>query len=207
MSLFKFFTEEAHARAFLRKGVMRFGSLGYYRGIEDGGVRGDPKDGTLHYAPEGGIEIMMVADGRKVTGTSFTTTAENMFVYCASNDMSAERASDFGVFCVEISDPDTMLSRLKARASASSKLDYARVHMGAVDYRPLDRIPDVDWAFPKRVVLVKPPEYAPQNETRIVLPLKEDAASNDEHIFVRIGNIEDIAKLHIFKRVTPAASR
>lgn len=198
MSLFKYFTEEAHARAFLRKGLMRFGSLGYYRGIEDGGVRGDPKDGILHYAPEGGIEITMVADGRKVTGTSFSTTAENMFVYCVSNEISAERANEFGAFCVEVSYPDRMLSRLKARASASSKLDYAGAHMGAVDYRPLDRIPDVDWAFPERVVLIKPPEYAPQNETRFVLPLREDAASKDEHIFVRIGNVEDVAKLHIF---------
>lgn len=199
MSLFKYFNDESYARAFMRKGEMRFGSLAYYRGIEDGGVRGDPKDGMLHYAPAGGIEITMVADGRKLTGTAFTTAAESMFVYCASNDMSAERAKDFGQFCVEITDPDAIVRRLKGRASTSSRLDYGRVHMGEADYRPLDQIPAVDWAFPERVVLIKPPEYAEQNEARIVLPLKPDATSADTHVLVHVGNLEEITRLHAFE--------
>ncbi len=177
---------------------MRFGSLGYYRGIEDGGIRGDPRDGMLHYAPSDGIEITMLADGRKLTGAAFTTAAENMFVYCASNDMSAERATDFGAFCVEITDPEAVLRRLKARASASSRLDYGRAHMGATEYRPLDQIPAADWAFPNRVVLIKPPEYAEQNETRIVLPLKPDASSADSHVVVHVGNLAAITRLHVF---------
>lgn len=198
MSLFKYFSQESHALAFIQKGVMRFGSLAYYRGIEDGGVRGDPKDGTLHYAPSEGLEITMVADGRKLTGVSFTTAAESMFVYCVSGDISAERAKDFGAFCVEILDPDAIVRRILARASPASKLDYARVHMGATEYRPLDKIPDVDWAFPERVVLIKPPEYAEQNETRIVLPLKPDATSTDSYVMVSVGNIEEVTRLHTF---------
>jgi len=197
MSLFKYFADEAYARAFIRRGVMRFGSLASYRGIEDGGVRGDPKDGTLHYQPPGGLEITMVADGRKLTGVSFTTAAENMFVFCVSNEMSAERAKDFGAYCVEILDPDALLRRVRARASAGSKLDYAQAHMGAVEYRPLDQIPAADWALPERVVLIKPPKYAGQNETRIVLPLKPDAGSSDASILVPVGNLEAITKLHL----------
>lgn len=198
MSLFKYFAEERFARAFMRKGEMRFGSLGYYRGIEDGGVRGDPKDGTLHYAPAEGIEITMVADGRKLSGVSFTTAAENMFVYCVSNEKSAERGKDFGAFCVEITDPDAIVRRLIGRASVSSRLDYARVLMGPTQYRPLDQIPAADWAVPERVVLIKPPEYAGQSETRIVLPLKPSAASLDDHVFVHIGDLVSLTKLHIF---------
>lgn len=198
MSLFKYFANESYALAFMRKGEMRFGSLAYYRGIEDGGVRGDSRDGMLHYAPAGGIEITRVADGRKLTGAAFTTAAESMFVYCASNDISAERAWDFGLFCVEIADPDAIVRRLKGRASASSRLDYDRVHIGATEYRPLDQIPAADWAFPERVVLIKPPEYAGQNETRIVLPLKPDATSADSHVLVSVGNLEEITRLHIF---------
>ena len=57
MSLFRYFANEQHADGFMRKGEMRFGSLAYYRGIEDGGVRGDPKDGMLHYEPTGGIDV------------------------------------------------------------------------------------------------------------------------------------------------------
>jgi hypothetical protein len=198
MSLFKYFNDESYALAFIRKGEMRFGSLAYYRGIEDGGVRGDPKDGMLHYAPAGGIEITMVADGRKLTGTTFTTAAESMFVYCVSNDRSADRATDFGAFCVEITDPEAILRRLKACASASSRIDYDRVHMGATEYRPLDQIPAADWAFPERVVLIKPPEYTGQNETRIVLPLKPDASSADSHVLVHVGDLEAITRLHVF---------
>ncbi|MDZ4306726.1 hypothetical protein [Allopontixanthobacter sp.] len=126
MPLFKYFPNESYARALMRKGEMRFGSLAYYRGIEDCAVRGDPMDEMLHYAPAGGIEITMVADGRKLTGNAFTTAAENMFVYYASNDISAELARDFGRFCVEIADPDVFVRRLKARANPSSRLDYGR---------------------------------------------------------------------------------
>ena len=196
--LFKYFANESYARALMRKGEMRFGSLAYYRGIEDCGVRGDPMDGMLHYAPVGGIEITMVADGQKLTGSAFTTAAENMFVYCASNDISTELARDFGRFCVEIADPDVLVRRLKARANPSSRLDYGRVHMGATEYRSLDRIPAADWAFPERVVLLKPPEYAGQNETRIVLPMTLNATSADNHVLVRVGNLEEITRFHIF---------
>jgi len=198
MSLFKYFTDGTYALALMRKGEMQFGSLAYYRRIEDGGIRGDPKDGMLHYAPTNGIEITMVADGRKLKGTAFTTAAEGMFVYCASNDISAERARDFGRFCVEITDPDAIVRRLKARVSASSRLDYIRVQMGITEYRPLDQIPAADWAFPERVVLIKPPEYAMQRETRIVLPLKPGATSADNHVVVNVGNLEDITRLRIF---------
>lgn len=198
MPLYKYFSEERFARAFMRRGAMRFGSPAYYRGLEDGGIRGDPKDGTLHYAPVEGIEITMVADGRKLTGTSFTTAAQNMFVYCASNDLSAERARDFGAFCVEVTDTDEIINRLRARACPTSKLDYARVFWGLTEYRPLDKIPGVDWAFPEKVVLIKPPEYAGQNETRIALPLKSGAQSSDAYLLIEIGNLEAVAKLHVF---------
>ena len=198
MPLYKYFTEERFAHAFMRKGSMRFGSLVSYRGLEDGGVRGDPKDGTLHYAPAEGLEITMVADGRKLVGTSFSTAAQNMFVYCASNELSAERAGEFGPFCVEIADPDAIVTRLRARACATSRLDYARTVYGKTEYRPYDKIPSVDWAFPERVVLIKPPEYASQKEFRIALPLKADACSVDDYIIVEVGGLEAITRLHRF---------
>jgi hypothetical protein len=198
MSLFKYFTAESHANAFMRKGTMRFGSLDFYRGIEDGGIRGDPKDGTLNYAPAEGIEITMVADGRRLTGTAFTTAAAGMLVYCVSGDFSAVRAKEFGAFCVKIEDPEAIVRRLTARASASSRLDYSRVFVGLADYRSLDQIPGIDWALPERVVLIKPPEYAAQNETRIVLPLKPGVASVDSHVFVNVGDLQEITQLHYF---------
>lgn len=198
MALYKYFTDERFANAFIRKGNMRFGSLASYRQFEDGGVRGDPKDGTLHYEPHEGIEITMVADGRKLSGISFSTAAQNMFVYCMSSELSSERAAELGPFCVEVADPDTIVARLRARATNASKLDYAAVVCGETEYRPYDKIPGADWAVPERVVMIKPPEYAPQKEFRIALPLKPDATSEDECVLVPIGNLGGIARLHRF---------
>lgn len=198
MPLYKYFTEERFANAFIRKGYMRFGSLNSYRQLEDGGVRGDPKDGTLHYAPAGGIEITMVADGRKLSGVSFSTAAQNMFVYCMTSELSEERATELGPFCVEIVDPDAVVARLKARATEASRLDYAGVVCGETEYRPYDKIPGADWAVPERVVMIKPPEYASQKEFRIALPLKSDAQSDDDCIFVAIGKLAKIARLYRF---------
>lgn len=198
MPIYKYFTEERFALAFVRKGQMRFGSLAHYRGLEDGGVRGDPKDGTLHYAPAEGLEITMVADGRKLTGTSFTTAAQGMFIYCASNELSGARAAELGAFCVEIKDLDTIVARLRARACPRSRLDYAGLFYGSIEYRALDTIPGVDWAFPEKVALIKPPEYADQNEFRIVLPLKPNVTSGDANVMVEIGNLEAITELHRF---------
>lgn len=198
MPLYKYFTQERFAHAFIRKGLMRFGSLTHYRGMEDGGVRGDAKDGTLHYAPDAGLEITMIADGRKLRGTSFSTAAQSMFVYCTSNELSAELAREFGAFCVEIADVDVLMKRLKGRACPTSRLDYARVIFGKTEYRPLDKVPGIDWAFPERVVLIKPPEYAGQNESRIALPLKPHARSADAYILVGVGSLEAITRLHRF---------
>lgn len=198
MQIFKYFTKEAHALAFMRQGQIRFGSLKYYRSIEDGGTRGDPLDGTLHYAPEKGFEITVIDDGRTITGSRLTAPAEAMFVFCASLECSENRAIDFGPYCVEINDSETILRRLRTRASAASKIDYERAHMGPTVYRPLDQIPGVDWAFPDRVVLIKPPEYAHQNEFRIVLPLKATRKPSGDYISLIIGNLAGVTKLHTF---------
>ncbi|MCW1383934.1 hypothetical protein OLX02_14010 [Novosphingobium sp. KCTC 2891] len=194
MPIFRYFSEQRFADSFITDGQMRFGSLASYRAYDDGGVRGDPKDGALHYAPPDGLEITMVKDGRKLTGMSFTTAAENMFVYCVSNEPSDRCAKELGSFCVEISDPEEIVARLKARACRTSKLDYAQVSFGPVEYRPLDAIPGVEWAFPERVVLMKPPEYDWQNESRFVLPLKPHAQSADSFVKIEIGSLEHLAK-------------
>jgi hypothetical protein len=122
----------------MKRGEMKFGSLAHYRGFEDG-ARGDPKDGTLHYAPPEGLEITMLKDDRKLTGTSFSSAAQNMFVYCVSNELSADCAKDFGPFCVEIADPEKLVTPVKARACCGSKLDYARTIFGRIEYRQLTR--------------------------------------------------------------------
>lgn len=198
MVIYKYFSERRFAEEFMERGIMKFGSLSYYRAIEDGGNRGDPKDGTLNYAPPEGIEITRIRDGQKFRGISFTSSAQNMFAFCASNELSANRAGEFGPVCVEVMDADVLIARLKARAHRSSKIDYANTICGQIEYRALDQIPGVDWEFPERIVFMKPPEYQSQAEYRIVLPLKPGASSNDPTIFVTVGNLTPVTTLHCF---------
>ena len=157
-----------------------------------------PVGWDLHYAPEKGFAITVIDDGQTITGSRLTAPAEGMFVFCASLECSENRAIDFGRYCVEINDSETILRRLRTRASAASNIDYERAHMGPTVYRPLDQIPGVDWAFPDRVVLIKPPEYAHQNEFRIVLPMKANRKPSGDYISLIIGNLAGVTKLHTF---------
>ena len=105
--------------------------------------------------------------------------------------------ADAAIF-IEIADAGALVARVKARACRGSKLDYARTIYGPTEYRPLDKIPGVDWAFPERIVFMKPPQYASQAESRIAVPLKPDASSNDTSLIVNVGKLTHLTTLHRF---------
>jgi len=156
MAIFKYFTHEEHALALINKGIMMMQPLSHFRGREADGIRGDPNDGVLTYAPKGGL-VMNMEDGRTTTleGGSFNSSVNqsDIFVYCASNRLSADLAERFGPFCVEIPDPDILVRRLQLRAHPTSQLDYDQLVCGKVDYRDQDSEPGADWALPERLVL------------------------------------------------------
>lgn len=220
VAIFKYFTEEAHALALINKGEMMLQPLSHFRGREADGVRGDPRDGILSYAPEGGL-VLNMEDGRVITleGGSFNSSVNqnDIFVYCASNQLSADLAEKFGSFCVEIPDPEVLAQRLRMRAHPTSQFDYEQLVCGKVDYRERTKEPGADWALPERLVLIKPPEFAWQDEFRIAVGKRE--TMNVENvgltiqtgppvplfesvpgpIFLRIGKLADLAILHRFE--------
>ncbi len=173
MSIFKYFTMESHARAFIDKGEILLRPLTYFRAYEDDNVRGDLRDGQLNYIPECGLRITK-EDGSViiVEGGRFTSSAkcDDIFVFCASNEKSQFLAKRFGSsFCVEITEPDHLISRLKSRAHPTSKLDYKQIYSGKVVYRNHDQEPDADWALPERLAFLKAEEFAWQDEFRIAV--------------------------------------
>ena len=172
MAIYKYFTEEVHALALINKGELLMQPLSHFRSREADGVRGDPRDGILTYAPKDGL-VMNMEDGRVITlrhGSFNSSVNQNdIFVYCASNQLSAKLAEKFGRFCVAIPDPDLVVKRLSMRAHPTSQLDYAQVVCGKVDYREHSRAPGADWALPERLVLVKPDDFAWQDEFRIAI--------------------------------------
>lgn len=172
MAVFKYFTEKGHALAFIRRGVMLLRPLSYFRTLEDEGVRGDARDGVMVYAPPEGLAITK-QDGRVITlrGGSFNSSVNqnDIFVYCASNQLSAELAEKFGPFCVEVPEPGMLVRRLRQRAHLTSKFDYDQLAFGKVDYREHSREPGGDWALPERLALIKPEAFAWQDEFRLAV--------------------------------------
>jgi hypothetical protein len=170
--IFKYFTDEAHALALINKGELMLRPLSYFRLFEADGVRGDPRDGILTHAPEDGL-VMNIDDGRsiKLEGGSFNSSVNqnDVFVYCASVELSPDLAHKFGGFCVELTDPDGLVKRLKARSHVTSQFDYEQIVCGKVDYREHSKEPGIDWALPERLVLIKPASFAWQKEFRIAI--------------------------------------
>ena len=193
--------------------------LSHFRGREADGVRGDPRDGILTYAPKDGL-VMNMEDGRVITleGGSFNSSVNqnDIFVYCASNQLSADLAERFGSFCVEIPDPDVLVRRLRLRAHPTSQFDYKQLVSGKVDYREHSREPGADWALPERLVLIKPENFAWQDEFRIAVGKREAMSVENvgltihtgpaapifepvpAPIFLRIGKLADLVTLHRF---------
>jgi hypothetical protein len=219
MAIYKYFTEEAHALALINKGELMMQPLSHFRGREADGIRGDPRDGILTYAPHDGL-VMNMADGRFITleGGSFNSSVNqnDIFVYCASNQLAAELAEKFGAFCVEIPDPDILVRRLKLRTDRTSQFDYEQVVSGHVDYREHSREPGADWALPERLVLIKPVDFQWQDEFRIAVGKRDTMKVENigltiqtgpaspvlepvpPPIFLRVGKLADLVTLHRF---------
>lgn len=217
MAIYKYFDVEEHALSLVKKGELMLQPLSHFRARESDGVRGDPRDGILTYAPHDGL-VMNMDDGRVITleGGSLNSSVNqnDIFVYCASNQLSAELGEKFGRFCVEIPDPELLVSRLRARAHLNSQLDYAQVVSGKVDYRPHSKEPGADWALPERLVLIKPVDFTWQDEFRIAVgkrdamnvenvgltietgPTKVEFEPVPAAIFIRVGKLADIVTLH-----------
>ena len=219
MAIYKYFTEEAHAQAFI-KGELLLRPLSYFRALEaEEGVRGDANDGTLTYTRPGGIDVTIVGDGRVEKIHSFEAAAnDDIFVFCASNSLCADLAKDFGPICVELSDPESIVARLKRRACRKSRFDYEQIISGPVDYRPPEREPGIEWALPEKLTLMKPPSFAGQDEFRIAVGTRSAfdaenvglkiqfqpgqpaprAAPAQTHIILSVGSLEEFTTVHVF---------
>lgn len=147
-----------------------------------------PSDGILIHTPQAGL-VLNINDGRTITlegGSFHASVKENdIFVYCASNQLSAGLAQKFGAFCVELPDPNVLVRRLNLRAHPTSQLDYGHIVHGNVEYREHTKAAGVDWALPERLALIKGKEFKWQDEYRIVIGKRE--AMDVENVEFTIG--------------------
>ena len=111
-----------------------------------------------------------------------------MFVYCVSNEPSDRCAKELGAFCVEVGDPDEIAARLRRAPVAPPSWIMGSRRSSRWNNYPLDAISAIDWAFLERIVLMKPPEYHWQNESRFAVPSKPEAQSADTFFMFEVGN-------------------
>jgi len=218
--IFKYFTEEDHARAFINKGQMLFRTLAYFRALEFDEERGDPNDGELNFRPDNGLQLTK-EDGSVVAmpGWRFVSSGSpsDMFVFCASTELSEKIAKKLGPFCVEIFDPVFLVAKLRARLRIRSQFDARNVYFKTVDYRDLNAEPKADWALPERMAFIKPKEFEDQQEFRFVIGKKRvfdvqnveiklqkgdailDVNETDSApFFLNLGQLNDKGRIHRF---------
>lgn len=219
-ALFKYFSEEKYALAFLEHGEVFMQTLAHFRAYDDENVRGDRNDGVLRYQPEDGLQLNMInGETRQLPpGSSFVSSVrqEDIYVFCLSTILSVEVAERFNSkFCVELEPAGRLVGAIKTSVRLRSQLDR-NVYSGLVEYRDLKAPPIVAWALPEKVAFIKPESWSWQQEFRIVVGRKgtfsvenvsltiETAPSlpaqpkHTDPLLLRVGSLARNATLHRF---------
>ena len=157
-----------HATPFVEKGEVLFRSLSYFREYEDEQVRSDEYEGTKQFAPPTGLKINH-ATGKTSSQTGAfqsATNARDIFVFCASTQLSTELACMFkSNSCVEIFDLKKFRWRVKTAIRRSGFKPGTLVD-GSVEYYSVADPPEEVWALPARIAMSKVDIYSHQQEYR-----------------------------------------
>lgn len=169
-SLFKYLPSK-YLEAFVKRGVLLFRSLSYFRNYEELQVRGDRHEGQRLFAPSKGLEITKTESGEKLQlpwAFESSVVDRDIFVFCLSHVRSEQLAREFGAnACVEIHDPIALLSRVRAAIALRRWVKHGRLLHSSVEYYSPEAPPFAEWAVPERMVMRKTASYGHQQEYRI----------------------------------------
>lgn len=214
-------SEERFALALIERGEIFMQPLANFRSYEDNDVRRDPNDGSLHYAPAGGLPIQFAEgdDNQPWQGWRFTSSVkeEDVYIYCLSTVKSQDLAERFqSPFCVEIQNPLSLIGRIRRKVQLRSQLDREHLPHGPIDYRGPDVAPQADWALPEKVGLIKPEGWNWQHEYRLLVgrkgvfdvenvrlalqsgPQPPAPVVNHPPLIITVGDLSKITLLHQF---------
>jgi len=171
-SLYKYYSDRKWAEEFLDGNIL-FRSLSYFRDLEDEAVRGDRKEGTAVYRPQGGLLINNQTQGKTFTlqCQAFESTAnqEEIFVFCTSRSLSDELRDRFqAVVCVEILKIPALCERIKVALPSE-----ATFHAQRVGYYNETEGGNSRWALPDQIAASKFRNYSWQNEYRFIFCLTD----------------------------------
>jgi hypothetical protein len=154
-------------------GYLLFRSLSHFKGIEDGEVRGDLREGAVSFQPESRLVMHHQRLGKSLTipGGSFSSgvKTEEVFVLCASNSMTDELRVRFEArACVQILRIACFCSRIQSELPNTATFRAERVKY----YSPANE-PGPKWAFPDMIAFSKVDGYSWQDEFRFVFSLTD----------------------------------
>ncbi len=167
-SKYKYFARRERAEQFM-DGELLFRSLSYFLQIEDGGVRGDHREGTLVLQPNEGLQGFNQSQNvpfHLPGGSHFDSSVKSneVFILCAANSMTERHRTSFNAAaCVQIERPKNLLARIGYELPRNATLKAGSVEY----YSPKDPV-GVRYAFPDMIAFAKTDDYAWQNEYRFV---------------------------------------
>jgi hypothetical protein len=220
-ALFRYFSSEEYARAFMEDGAVLFRALSYFRDYEDAGVRADPYEGTLAHRPDDGLRLHLVDQKQVVVlQSNFEARAceDDIFVYCLSTELSPHIARRFQAkVAVVVKDRGTFFARVRQALDASKAVRADELVRKVVRYCHLREAPVIDWALPERIALRKPKSFEWQREYRIAVPVgnafkvenvelaivepgRNRPQRREDHpqLMVHVGSLSNICRLHRF---------
>ncbi len=220
-SKYRYFSQVEWAEKFM-DGELRFRSLSYFKQIEDGEVRGDLREGSVSYQPQGGLVGNNQTQGKAFNlpdGSYFDSgvKTEEIFILCASNSMTDELRVRFEAkACVQIYRPNNLRDRIGYELPRTATLRAEPV----VYYSPINE-PGPKWAFPDMIAFSKVDGYSWQDDFRYVLSITDALKSGStaqkivipnqppgtaapppppepREYFMKVKALASICKLHIF---------
>jgi hypothetical protein len=221
-SLYRYFSEEKNALAFVQKGEVLLRALSFFRNYEDEEVRGDKFEGTLVHLPDNGLVVKNVNTEEEILlphRLESTAKEDEIFVYCMSQILSAKLAERFKAeIVVEIINPAKFLNLVRSSLSLRKRFSVNQLIHEPVKYYEWNEPPIVDWALPERITMKKPKIFEWQREYRLAVPIggafnvqnvnlnlvpvnhfRTSVARNYPQQMLRLGSLSKICRVHTMK--------
>jgi hypothetical protein len=154
----------------VKKGIIRFNSLSYYKFIEDKS-RKDDNEGKLIYKPKNGLELTFM-DGKKLKldgAFESSVNDDEIYIFCLSSELSIDLAKKFDTdCCIEIFKPDRFFAKINKEIKKNHyNLFPNKIFHNKVVYYDKKEPPLHNWALPQNIVLRKDTFFNTENEFRI----------------------------------------
>lgn len=181
-SVYRYFSDIKWANSFV-EGNIRFGSLSYYKSLEDS-ARRDENEGSSLFGHEGGLLVNNISTGvgGVMPGYLFESSvkSDEIFILCLSRRFDETLLRQFNASaCVEIKNIPAFIKRVRSFLPKNSTSYYKRVQY----YKESDN-PNPRWAVPELISSSKLDRYAHEEESRLLFSTTD--ALSFESVYLKL---------------------